>query len=337
MAVEFKAPSLTRTSEYLLAPRDIKFVPELNGRHEAPDIEWMIESFATIGQITPIGIRKDGTDAVLAFGFSRWRAAVEGIKQKRLPADFKLRCVYFKGDEEAGFLANIAENRERNGTTAIDDAYNMARLERWGKSVEDIVKIYHPTDEFGVLLDSKQAEKWVKDRLALTQLSKSSTEAVKDGIIKPSAVKVLAELSAEQQNFVVKQAKKDGKKITAASLKEARPKKPKKKTDEEPSLLDIAGADEVESVPAQIPLAEGTPGVPNPERFGLHPNQDQQAVYTDEYGKAFRQGHEQRGVLREVGILYELVSSIAEGGKIPFEWEYDVDAREFCKLLLKAV
>jgi ParB-like chromosome segregation protein Spo0J len=280
MAVDFKAPSLTRTSEYMIAPHDIKFKPSLNGRHEVPNVDWLIESFAEIGQITPVGVRKDGDDAVLCFGFSRWRAAVEGIKRKKLPADFKLRCVYHKANEEQGFLANIAENRERNPTTALDDAHNIARLERYGKSLEEIVKIYHPTDEFGAELDDKKALKWVKERLALVSLSKSSEEALKNGDLKPSAAKVLATLSEEQQAFALKQSKKNGTPLTAASLKA--PKAPKAK---------------------DTPLLEADKGNP------------------------FVDGDPQE--------LYDLVKSIAEGGEIPFDWQFDVDARKFCKKLLQ--
>ncbi len=110
MAVDFKVEH-PRTSEYLFLPKDIKFKPELNGRHELPDIERMIDSLVRNGQLQPVLIRNDGGMPVLVAGFSRWRAAVEINKRKLTEVPFKLRCVYFKGSEQQGVLANISENR----------------------------------------------------------------------------------------------------------------------------------------------------------------------------------------------------------------------------------
>ena len=128
MAVDFKTEH-TRTSEYLFLPSDIKINPELNGRHELPDIEWLIGSMVSSGQLQPVLIGNDGGTPILYAGHSRWRAALEINKRKLTLAPFKLRCVYFKGSETDAFLATIRENRDRNATTAIDDAHNIAKLE----------------------------------------------------------------------------------------------------------------------------------------------------------------------------------------------------------------
>ena len=154
MAVDFKVEH-TRTSEYLILPKDIKFKPELNGRKELPDIEPLIESMVRQGQLQPVLIRNDGGMPVLVAGFSRWRAAVEINKRKLTPEPFRLRCVYVKCSEQQGVLMNISENRERNSTTPIDDGHNIARLERYGMTMTEIAAVYH------------EEESWCKKRLSL--------------------------------------------------------------------------------------------------------------------------------------------------------------------------
>lgn len=289
MAVEFKAEH-TRTAEYLFLPKDIKFKAELNGRYELPDIEPLIDSMVKRGQLQPVLIRKDGDQAILVAGFSRWRAAVEINKRKLTPESFRLRCVYVKCSEQEGVLSNIAENRFRNSTTPIDDAHNIARCERYGMTLEEIATHFRPVDDFGIPLEEKKAVKWVRDRLALIGLTNQSVEAMRNGSVKPNAAKVLATLSEEQQAFAIKQAKKSNTPLTAASLKA--PKAPKAPKVEQTSLLDAP------KVPASA-VVETPKGI----------------------GKT----------------LYNAVASIAEGGEIPFPWEFDVDARKFCKELLKAV
>jgi ParB-like chromosome segregation protein Spo0J len=283
MAVDFKS-EFTRSSEYNFFPQDIKFKPELNGRHEAPNIEDLISDIVKQGQLQPVFIRNDGGKAVLVGGFSRYRAIAEINKRKLTEHPLKVRCVYFKGSEQQGMLANISENRFRNSTTPIDDAYNIARLERYGMTMEQIADHYKPMDDFGIRLEEKKAVKWVKDRLTLIQLSEASAAAVKNGTVKPSAAKILAELSEAQQELALKQAKKNGTTITAASLKA--PKAPKAPKAKQTTIADAIDPQESKADPE---------------------------------------------------TLYNVIASIAEGGELPFEWEFDVDARKFCKELLKFV
>jgi ParB/RepB/Spo0J family partition protein len=277
MAVEFKVDH-TRTSEYLILPKDIKFKPELNGRHELPDIEWLIESMVKMGQLQPVLVRNDGGTPILVAGFSRWRAAIEINKRKLTEVPFKLRCVNFKGSEQQAIIANISENRERNATTPLDDGYNIARLERRGMTLEEIAEqVYH------------EDVPWCRARLSLVSLSEESRTAMKNGLVKPNAAKVLAKLSEDEQARAVKTAQKTGQPITAASLKKEQPPKDKrKKENPQASLLpkDDATAEDIED-----------------QRLRLH----------------------------------ELILSISEGGEIPFEWEYDKDAKLFCAALLKSV
>lgn len=203
MAVEFKVDH-TRTSEYLIAPENITIKASLNGRHDLPDIEWLIDSMVESGQLQPVLIGNDGGKPVLYAGHSRWRAALEINKRKLTPAPFKLRCVYFKGSEHEAFVATIRENRDRNATTPIDDAHNIAKLERYGMTIDEIAaKVYH------------EDPKWVKDRLALIELCDEGQKALLAGEIKPNAAVVLSKLAKDAQ----REKLSSGEKLTAGGLK----------------------------------------------------------------------------------------------------------------------
>ena len=216
MAVDFKG-DFKRTSTYDFDPADIKINPELNGRHVLPDIQWLMKDILERGQLQPVAIRSDGGTPILCAGFSRWRAVSE-INKGREPKDrLKLRCVYYKGNEADGFLANIAENRKRNDCTPIDDAYNIARLERYGRTVEQIAEFYG------------ESAAWVSGRLALVELCQEGQDRVTAGTLKPTAAIAIAKLAEAQQREKLK-----GKKITVAEAK-ATADKPKK-----PGIKDLA-------------------------------------------------------------------------------------------------
>lgn len=194
MAVDFKDPSFKRTSEYSCDPSALKINPKLNGRHDLPDIEWLIQDIAANGQLEPVIIRSDGGDAVLCAGFSRWRAIVE-INKRDLPCgQLKIKCSYFKGNERDGFEVAIRENRFRNATSALDDAYNIAQLQRWGRSDEDIATLY------------REDVAWVKNRLKLVELAPEAQEALRSGKLKAPAAVKLAKLSTAEQRKAVSDA-----------------------------------------------------------------------------------------------------------------------------------
>lgn len=192
MAVDFiDKSSYSRTSEYLFEPSAIKINPKLNGRHDLPDIEWLIADIAENSQLEPVIIRSEGGVPVLSAGFSRWRAIVEINKRKLTPVPLKIRCSYFKGNEIDGFKVAIRENRFRTGTSAIDDAYNIAQLQRWGQTEEQIAEIY------------REDVAWIKKRLKLVELTPEAQEALKSGRLKAPAAVKLAKMSAEQQRKAV--------------------------------------------------------------------------------------------------------------------------------------
>jgi ParB/RepB/Spo0J family partition protein len=202
MAVTFNAPH-TRTSEYLFLPEDLEIIPELNGRHELPDIAWLVESIIENGQIQPVTIRKSATRPVLAAGFSRWRAVAEINRKGLMDEPLRLRCSYTQLSEEQAFLANIAENRVRNATTPIDDAHNIQRLiNRYQKSIEQVATIY------------RASTSWVRSTLSLIELVPEAEAAVREGRVAGSAAKAIAKLSREHQKAIIA---KPGK-ITKADL-----------------------------------------------------------------------------------------------------------------------
>lgn len=202
MAVSFKADH-TRTAEYRFLPEDIKIKPELNGRYDAPDIEWLKKDILERGQVQPVTIRKDGDKAVLVAGFSRWRAISELNKGRSKDDKIQLRCTYVLCTEAEAFMANIAENRFRNATTELDDAHNIKRLmNNYGMTEEKVAAVYFPTAD--TQQDQKAALKFVKDRIALIQLAPEAEQALKEGRLKLPAARVIAKLSADQQRDAVK-------------------------------------------------------------------------------------------------------------------------------------
>ena len=209
MAVEFDVKG-TRTSEYLFAPEDIEAIAELNGRHELPDVAWIIDSILKHGQLQPVTIRRTAGKPVLVAGFSRWRAVSEINKKKLYLKDpIKLRCSYTQLTERQAFLANIEENRVRNATTPMDDAYNIQRL----------VNVYQMTEDEAA--DAYRASvSWVKGRLALLELTPEAEKAVRSGRVAPSAAKAIAKLSKEHQKRIVERPGK----VTAADVKREAPK-----------------------------------------------------------------------------------------------------------------
>jgi len=207
MAVEFEVKG-TRTSEYGFLPEELEIIPEMNGRHELPDVQWIVDSILRHGQLQPITIRRTGGKPVLVAGFSRWRAVNEINSKGLSERPLRLRCSYTALNEKQAFLANIEENRVRNQTTPMDDAYNIQRL----------INVYQMTEQ--EVADSyREAVSWIKGRLSLIELVPEAEKAVRDGRVKTSAAKEIAKLSGDLQKKVVK---KEGK-ITAKDVREVKP------------------------------------------------------------------------------------------------------------------
>lgn len=193
---------MTRDAMYKCSPEQIEVRPELNGRQEKPDIEWLIADILKQGQLQPVGIWNDNGSPVLSYGFSRWRALSEINKRKLTPNRLQIKCVFVKCNEQGAFIRNISENRMRNPTSPIDDAHNIQRLFDWEMDEKKVAEIYFPTaateDEL------KDAVKWVRERVNLIKLTPEAEKRMRDGGLNETAAQAISKLSAAQQKEFLK-------------------------------------------------------------------------------------------------------------------------------------
>jgi len=218
MAVEWK-DSHKRASEYKFYPEQLIIKPELNGRTDLPNIDHIVADIVKRGQSTPVTIRNENNRPVLVAGFSRFRAISYINEHNLLGVKIPVRCSFMKLTEAESIIVNIQENACRNPTTALDDANNIKRLINvLQMSEEEVITLYKPTAKTPEEL--KEARKWLKERLALLDLTKEATEAVRDGRVKPNATQALAKLTTEQQ----KSAVANGATITRKDVVRAKPK-----------------------------------------------------------------------------------------------------------------
>ena len=216
MAVQWNTKH-NSTQEWRFLPQDIVIKPALNGRHVAPNIEGLIQDILLNGQHTPVVIRKDGGKPVLCAGFSRYQAVSEINRRKLTPVPMQLRCTYSQCTEEEGFLLAISENRYRNATTELDDAYNIKLLmKKFNMTEEQIAAQYFPAEmnpkldlaDPVVAADRKRVMKWIGDRALLLNLSPEAEKALLAGRLKGSAALKIAKLSQDQQREIVDAAPK---------------------------------------------------------------------------------------------------------------------------------
>lgn len=203
MGVDFQSTEkITRDSTYYIATQDIEIDAENNGRHILPDIAWLIESIEKDGQKVACIVRKDGKRAMMVDGHNRWRAICE-INKTRKPEDrLRVRCEYFRGGEadalEAGYIAN-----QHNPLQPIDQGYFIARMMRFGRTLEQIAKI------------CREDVEWCKKRLELVTLTPEAREAAANAPL--TAAVALARLAAGEQRRFIKES--GGQKITPAAVR----------------------------------------------------------------------------------------------------------------------
>jgi ParB family chromosome partitioning protein len=207
MAVEFDVKG-SRTSEYRFLPEQLDVDPAMNGRHDLPEISWIVDSILKHGQLQPVTVRRSGGKPVLVAGFSRWRA-ISHINKEKLYAvkPLELRCSYTQLTEKQAFIANIEENRVRNATTPMDDAYNIQRL----------INVYQMSEQEAA--DSYRASmSWIKGRLQLIEAIPEVEKAVRAGKITGKAAQTIAKLNKEHQRNLAKVAEDKGK-VTPSDVK----------------------------------------------------------------------------------------------------------------------
>ena len=204
MAVKFST-NHERGSVYKFWPKDLVIKPELNGRHDPPDITELKQSIKKNGQIDPVTVRKENGQPVLVIGFSRYRSISE-LNAEYPDQQRRIICVYTTSNEQDAYVANWAENRARSATTAMDDAHQFSQMLKWEWTTKEIA------EACGV------KEPFVKARLKLISADRSVQKAVSTGRIKPTAAAKLAELpSAQQRDAVAGEGKVTNKKIAEVS------------------------------------------------------------------------------------------------------------------------
>jgi hypothetical protein len=251
MAVRWAVDSdkYERGSLYKFSPDEIIVLPGENGRHEDPDIEWMIADIHARGQETPVTVRSDGGKPVLVFGYQRMRA-IKAINE-RWPDEpvRKVVCIFKQLTKEEAFRANIAENRMRNEVTPVDDAHNIKRLINvYGYNDAQIVAAYFPAlIPANLPVNAKEyedARRWVRERMALIGLTPTAEKAVRDGRVKLHSAIKLNKLPAQKQDELVAGGGWVKAKDVAKAANTPAPKPRKKKA----SSSDICSAPIVESI-----------------------------------------------------------------------------------------
>lgn len=132
------------SSGYLMiAPDDVGLGQ--NGRwldHPEELIEQMYRSFVDDGQLQPVTVRRIGSRVELVMGYRRLKAALL-YNTRHADNPIRLKCQIVTCNAEEALRRNIAENRVRSETSAVDDAHNQRRLrEDHGWTDKKIAEFY---------------------------------------------------------------------------------------------------------------------------------------------------------------------------------------------------
>lgn len=109
-------------------PRELVIDEAANGRAYPTRVDAMAQSLLENGQEQPITVRTlpNGKKSVV-FGFQRSRGGLY-ILENKLQKGFMLRYEEVECTDAEAFLHNIVENKDREGTTVVDDAQNYLKL-----------------------------------------------------------------------------------------------------------------------------------------------------------------------------------------------------------------
>ena len=230
---------VSRTGQgYSVDPLNVITLNGLSGRFEATDVSDLARSIKANGQRQPaLCWKNDEGWPVVAAGHRRLRAILQLNEQEKDP-NKKLSLLFnfvpAKTEAEA-FTYTVIENRDRLNPSPLDDGHNQQILKlKFGKSEEDIARIYYP--EISTPEELAKAIREVKNCLALLELSPEAQEEYRKGFMSTSAALQLAEIpSRKQQNAVIEKTKKEGgKKLKVEDAKAAKeesqgkPPKPEK-------------------------------------------------------------------------------------------------------------
>lgn len=181
----------------LVDPACVHVVHEDNGRHEPAtedDIKELAASILKHGQLQAAMVRRykpseqkeTGFTFRLIFGFTR-HAAVSTIPGAKL----KIALVE-GGNSHDHFLMNLEENRRRNATNYVDDAYNMLRLKN---------TMGWKTDRIAEFYNCSQAK--VSQIRRLTELEPPAQRKVASGMLSLADAMKFLKLDTESQAEVL--------------------------------------------------------------------------------------------------------------------------------------
>lgn len=196
---------------YTVAPESVLIREEFRGRRK-PLTEATIRSLAEsmcelnsdgqpVGQMQPVRgrITADGQIECI-FGFTRHAAVSLAIAEKMPNAPEGLRIEIVAASDADAALMNVSENKDRSETNAIDDAYNIKRLQGYGISNTAIAKRMRVS---GAL---------VSLRLRLLKLSEAHQQLVIDGLLNATPAQTLAQVksAAKRDEIVAAATNPDG-------------------------------------------------------------------------------------------------------------------------------
>ncbi|WDZ83980.1 ParB/RepB/Spo0J family partition protein [Micromonospora cathayae] len=148
-------------------------------------------SMKKIGQLQPIAVRKTGKAGHyrLVVGERRWRAAQQGGLEE-------LAALVWEMDDEAAFIAQVAENVNRQDMTPMEEAAAYARLADAGWETSAIAEL------FG------KSQPYIGWRIDLLGLIDDAKQLVAKGQLQVGVAWYVCRLSADQQRrFLVKWAR----------------------------------------------------------------------------------------------------------------------------------
>lgn len=225
--VKIDAGRTTRKEHLLLWELDKIIVdPSLRGRQKVPtaqDVAGLAKSILEKGQLQPVLVRRVADQKIqLVFGYTRYEA-VKLLNSEGHDVPLKAE-VTTMNDQEA-FIANVIENKERNVTSFVDDAFNQRRLrEQLGWETAKIAELYRCT------------ESWIAQLTKLLNLDQPILDRVHSGELSVTAALDLANLDTTEQHVVLaaaqevaeqqsEDAKLNGRKkqnkVTGAAVKKA--------------------------------------------------------------------------------------------------------------------
>ncbi len=189
----------SRANMYRVKPSKIKGSRQFNGRYsqESDDVSALAESLL-VRQLQPVGvrpIRSSGQDYVeLVYGFRRWQAAL--VNARAVP-DFTLDVIVVpEGSDIEAFEANVQENLHQLPLTAMENARNVERLIKAGKSQKYVAKVYG------------KSISWVSSMLQLLKLPSDVQARVDDEELSYPAALEIARAPEAVRPKVIQQAKR---------------------------------------------------------------------------------------------------------------------------------